>query len=113
VRFIEYMDVGGATDWSLDRVVPGREVLERIARERGPIEALPRDSAPAARYRCEDGTVFGLIASTTAPFCGSCDRSRLTSDASTTPSRPSRAPGPWHGRWLDSDRLNPHIVAHD
>ena len=37
-------------------------------------------SAPADRYRLPDGTVFGIIASTTEPFCRSCDRSRLTAD---------------------------------
>jgi cyclic pyranopterin phosphate synthase len=37
-------------------------------------------SAPADRYRLADGTVFGIIASTTAPFCADCDRSRLTAD---------------------------------
>jgi cyclic pyranopterin phosphate synthase len=37
-------------------------------------------SAPAERFRLSDGTVFGIIASTTTPFCRSCDRSRLTAD---------------------------------
>jgi cyclic pyranopterin phosphate synthase len=37
-------------------------------------------SAPADRFSLPDGTVFGIIASTTAPFCQSCDRSRLTAD---------------------------------
>jgi cyclic pyranopterin phosphate synthase len=37
-------------------------------------------SAPADRYRLPDGTIFGIIASTTAPFCADCDRSRLTAD---------------------------------
>jgi cyclic pyranopterin phosphate synthase len=37
-------------------------------------------SAPARRYRLPDGTVFGIIASTTEPFCADCDRSRLTAD---------------------------------
>src|SRR5256885_8612547 len=37
-------------------------------------------AAPAVRFRLTDGTVFGVIASVTAPFCGSCDRSRLTAD---------------------------------
>ena len=46
-----------------------------------PISAGPRtDSAPADRFELADGTRFGIIASTTAPFCGSCDRSRLTAD---------------------------------
>jgi cyclic pyranopterin phosphate synthase len=81
VRFIEYMDVGGATHWSMDAVVARREILERLAREHGPIEPMPgRDSAPAERFRLADGTTFGIIASTTEPFCAACDRSRLTAD---------------------------------
>ena len=81
VRFIEYMDVGGATLWSPAKVVPRSEMLERIGRELGEIEALGGDgSAPAERFLLPDGTIFGIIASTTAPFCGSCDRSRLTAD---------------------------------
>lgn len=80
VRFIEYMDVPGATTWSREQVVPREEILERVAARRGAIRALPRGSAPADRYRAADGTVFGIIASTTRPFCAACDRSRLTAD---------------------------------
>ena len=81
VRFIEYMDVGGATRWSRDAVVPGAEILERLGRCYGPVEPLVEESsAPAVRFRLPDGTVFGLISSMTSPFCGSCDRSRLTAD---------------------------------
>jgi GTP 3',8-cyclase len=81
VRFIEYMDVGGATGWSADQVVSRAEILERIARRYGsiaPVEQL--GSAPAERFSFGDGTMFGVIASTTAPFCRTCDRSRLTAD---------------------------------
>jgi cyclic pyranopterin phosphate synthase len=81
VRFIEYMDVGGATRWSMDQVVSRAEVLERLARRYGGVEPIVEEStAPADRYRLPDGTVFGVIASTTAPFCADCDRSRLTAD---------------------------------
>jgi cyclic pyranopterin phosphate synthase len=81
VRFIEYMDVGGATRWSREKVVSRAEILDRIARAEGPAEAIGAEgSAPAERFRLPDGTVFGIISSTTAPFCGSCDRSRLTAD---------------------------------
>jgi cyclic pyranopterin phosphate synthase len=81
VRFIEYMDVGGATRWSRDKVVPRAEMLGTLARRYGPITPVAeKTSAPAERFRLADGTVFGIIASTTAPFCGSCDRSRLTAD---------------------------------
>ena len=81
VRFIEYMDVGGATRWSPADVVSRREILERLSHRYGAIEAIVEESsAPADRFRLADGTVFGIIASTTAPFCQSCDRSRLTAD---------------------------------
>jgi cyclic pyranopterin phosphate synthase len=81
IRFIEYMDVGGATHWSGGEVVSQREILQRIERRYGPVTAEPgRDSAPAERFRLADGTRFGIIASTTTPFCRSCDRSRVTAD---------------------------------
>jgi len=81
VRFIEYMDVGGATQWSMDRVVSKAEILERLGQHYGPAVPLHEESsAPARRYRLPDGTVFGITASTTAPFCADCDRSRLTAD---------------------------------
>jgi cyclic pyranopterin phosphate synthase len=81
VRFIEYMDVGGATRWSRDAVVPGTEILERLEGHYGHIEPIVEESsAPADRFRLADGTVFGLISSMTTPFCASCDRSRLTAD---------------------------------
>jgi cyclic pyranopterin phosphate synthase len=81
VRFIEYMDVGGATHWSMERVLSRREMLERLEGHYGPIAAVEESSsAPADRFRLPDGTVFGLISSTTEPFCHACDRSRLTAD---------------------------------
>src|SRR6185503_6718779 len=79
VRFIEYMDVGGASRWSPDRVVSRREMLDTLSARYGRIAALVNDSsAPADRFQLPDGTVFGIISSTTEPFCRSCDRSRLT-----------------------------------
>jgi len=81
VRFIEYMDVGGATRWSPDLVFPRCDILGRIERTYGPVEPIDESAwAPADRFRMRDGTVFGVIASTTAPFCGTCDRARLTAD---------------------------------
>jgi cyclic pyranopterin phosphate synthase len=81
VRFIEYMDVGGATRWSLDSVVSRREMLERLEAHYGEIVPLDEpSSAPADRFVLPDGTIFGIISSTTEPFCASCDRSRLTAD---------------------------------
>ena len=52
VRFIEYMDVGGATQWSRDRVMSRQEMLTSLAREYGPIAAvIENTSAPADRFR--------------------------------------------------------------
>ena len=81
IRFIEYMDVGGATTWSMSQVVSRTEMLERVSQHYGRIEPIREESsAPADRYRLPDGTIFGIIASTTEPFCRNCDRSRLTAD---------------------------------
>ena len=81
VRFIEYMDVGGATRWSIADVVPRREMLHRLGEHYGPITPVGEStSAPADRFTLPDGTTFGIISSTTEPFCRQCDRSRLTAD---------------------------------
>ncbi|MDH3457691.1 MAG: GTP 3',8-cyclase MoaA [Gemmatimonadota bacterium] len=83
VRFIEYMDVGGATRWSSRDVVSRLEILDILERSHGrvsPVDAARETGVPADRYALPDGTVFGIIASTTQPFCGSCGRSRLTAD---------------------------------
>ncbi len=82
VRFIEYMDVGGATGWSLAQVVSQREILEVLSARYGAITPVTTGdlAAPAERFRLPDGATFGIVASTTAPFCRSCDRSRLTAD---------------------------------
>ncbi|HSG00107.1 MAG TPA: GTP 3',8-cyclase MoaA [Vicinamibacterales bacterium] len=81
VRFIEYMDVGGATRWRPEAVVSRKDMLARLADHYGPVEPLrDRGNAPAERFRLADGTTFGIIASTTQPFCRNCDRARLTAD---------------------------------
>lgn len=81
IRFIEYMDVPGASQWRPDALVSRREMLARLAAHYGP--ATPLDGggpAPADRFQLPDGLVFGIIASTTTPFCRACDRARLTAD---------------------------------
>jgi GTP 3',8-cyclase len=81
LRFIEYMDVGGATGWRPDAVVSRREMLERLADHYGPISPIVEDSsAPAARFRLPSGQTIGIVSSTTEPFCRTCDRARLTAD---------------------------------
>lgn len=81
VRFIEYMDIGGATRWSPASVVSGAEMLQGLRSYYGGIEALgKRDSSPATRFVLPDGATFGIVSSTTQPFCATCDRSRVTAD---------------------------------
>lgn len=83
VRFIEYMDVGGATRWSEAQVLSQDDMLAMVAARYGSIEPVSRiddPTAPAERFRLPDGTIFGIIASVTKPFCRTCDRSRITAD---------------------------------
>jgi cyclic pyranopterin phosphate synthase len=80
VRFIEFMDVGTLNHWSLDQVVPAREILERVDAvfPLEPAEASYRGEV-AQRWRYRDGSgEIGVIASVSAPFCGDCTRARLT-----------------------------------
>ena len=82
VRFIEFMPLDAEEHWERSSVVSGAEILERIDR-RWPIEPVAEadTSAPAQRHRFRDGTgEIGVIASVTQPFCGTCDRLRLTAD---------------------------------
>jgi cyclic pyranopterin phosphate synthase len=57
-------------------------MLERLRSRFGVVEAVeePGSTAPADRFALPDGRVFGVIASTTAPFCRDCDRARITAD---------------------------------
>ena len=81
VRFIEYMDVGGATGWSLEQVVSRTEIISALTARYGPVRPLrENDWAPAERFALPGGATVGIIASTTAPFCRTCDRGRLTAD---------------------------------
>jgi GTP 3',8-cyclase len=80
VRFIEFMPLDAQGQWSSDRVVPYDEILARAA-ERFEFEPTARGTSPAERFAYSDGRgEFGVIASVTEPFCGSCDRIRLTAD---------------------------------
>jgi cyclic pyranopterin phosphate synthase len=81
VRFIEYMDVGGATRWRWEDVVTRDEMLAALGTRYGGVSPVDGESsAPADRFALPDGTVVGIISSTTAPFCRTCDRARLTAD---------------------------------
>lgn len=84
IRFIEYMDVGGATAWRPELVKSRAEMVTELSDHYGALEPIvPADedaSAPAARFRLPHGQVVGIISSTTQPFCRTCDRARLTAD---------------------------------
>jgi len=82
MRFIEYMDVGNANGWNLEKTVTKKEILETV-NARFPVRELGRDhgSAPAVDYEFLDGAgEIGIIGSVTEPFCSSCTRVRLTAD---------------------------------
>jgi cyclic pyranopterin phosphate synthase len=82
VRFIEFMPLDGDGIWTRDQVVPAREILERI-HATWPLDLVSDGplTDPARLYRFRDGRGdIGVIASVTEPFCGSCDRIRVTPD---------------------------------
>jgi cyclic pyranopterin phosphate synthase len=84
VRFIEYMDVGTMNAWDRSKVVPAREIVERIDAEL-PLEPAEENyrGEVARRWRYRDGAgEIGVIASVTQPFCGDCTRARLTAEGS-------------------------------
>ncbi len=84
VRFIEFMPLDAQGEWGPEQLVTGREVFERI-NEVHPLEAVtgPDRVAPAERFRFVDGRgEIGLISTVSQPFCGTCNRLRLTADGS-------------------------------
>jgi GTP 3',8-cyclase len=90
MRFIEFMPLDADEAWSRDKVVPAREILDRIdavfpleatATTEVDIETPGGHVEPAARYQYRDGVGdVGVIASVTEPFCDNCDRVRLTAE---------------------------------
>ncbi len=82
VRFIEYMDVGTLNGWSLDDVVPSRELVERINEEMPLVPVGKRYPGEVAdRYRYLDGSgQIGFVSSVSQPFCRTCTRGRLSAD---------------------------------
>lgn len=81
LRFIEFMDVGTTNGWRRDAVVSAEEIRRCLDRH-WPLEPLaPTENAVAHGWRYRDGKgEVGLIASVTAPFCGGCDRARLSAE---------------------------------
>jgi cyclic pyranopterin phosphate synthase len=82
LRFIEYMDVGHSNGWRLDEVISADEILSTISAE-FPLEPMAptKPGEVAERYRYADGAgEIGIIASVSRPFCGDCNRARLSAD---------------------------------
>ena len=82
VRFIEFMPLDAQGSWRRDQLVPGAEVLQQIG-TLWPMVAVVGgdDRAPAQRFRFKDSQgEIGVISSVTQPFCGTCNRLRLTAD---------------------------------
>jgi cyclic pyranopterin phosphate synthase len=83
VRFIEFMPLDAQGEWSHDKVVPAREILDRI-NDVYPLTRVGAEHAhvePAERWAYRDGVGdVGVIASVTEPFCDNCDRVRITAE---------------------------------
>ncbi len=82
IRFIEYMDVGNSNNWTSEKLVSKKEILETV-NAHFPLREVGRDmgSAPSVDYEFVDGRGdLGVIASVTEPFCSTCTRARLTAD---------------------------------
>ncbi|MFT5530378.1 MAG: cyclic pyranopterin phosphate synthase [Candidatus Poriferisodalaceae bacterium] len=80
VRFIEFMPLDAEGRWSKELVVPADEIIESVNAVY-PLEPIVRGTEPAERFRYLDGKGdIGVIASVTKPFCGNCDRVRITAE---------------------------------
>ncbi|MBX3734795.1 MAG: GTP 3',8-cyclase MoaA [Verrucomicrobiae bacterium] len=83
MRFIEFMPLDSSRAWQRDLVVPGREILQRIRAtfDLVPLNGSANPSETARRWAYADGAgEVGIIAPVTEPFCGHCNRLRLTAD---------------------------------
>ena len=84
LRFLEQMPLGPPETWHRATMVTAEHILDTL-RTRFSLEPAeaPRGSAPAALWHATDGSLdgyIGVIAAVTHPFCGDCDRTRLTTD---------------------------------
>jgi cyclic pyranopterin phosphate synthase len=81
LRFIEQMPLDAQHAWDRSHMVPQAEILERLGERFRLTPVQERGSAPAELFLVDGGPhTVGVIASVSAPFCGSCDRVRLTAD---------------------------------
>lgn len=82
IRFIEFMPIGADDGWTMEKVVPTREIIERI-NAMGPnlVPVEYHGTQAADRFTFEDGVgEIGFISSVSDPFCTTCNRIRITSD---------------------------------
>ena len=84
LRFIEFMPLDTDRAWKRDAVLSGDQLLGLLENHFGPLTESPRPDAsqPAEDFLLPDGGMVGIIRSVTAPFCGACNRLRLTADGS-------------------------------
>lgn len=81
LRFIEQMPLDAQHAWQREQMVTAEEVRRELGRRHTLTPVPERGSAPAERFLVDGGpATVGIIASVTAPFCGACDRVRLTAD---------------------------------
>ena len=81
IRFIEFMPLDGLGIWSRDKMVSGKEVLEKVASRHRLVPAGRTPGETSSLWRFEDGMgSLGLITPMSEPFCDDCDRLRLTAD---------------------------------
>ncbi|MQM40319.1 GTP 3',8-cyclase [wastewater metagenome] len=84
LRFIEFMPLDARGGWQPQRVVPEREIIDRLA-ERHSVEATPRTREPATYYRVDGAYSLGVISTVSNPFCATCDRVRVTATGEIYP----------------------------
>ena len=84
LRFIEQMPIGATRDWARDNLITATRIRDLVEQKYRLDEIPGRGAAPAQRWRVLDGArelgTVGIIASVTEPFCGACDRTRITAD---------------------------------
>ncbi len=86
VRFIEYMPFDGKKMWEESKVVTGKEILSKISSKFDVVPLEREAGSTSINYRFADGDgEFGIITSISKPFCGDCDRIRMTADGKFVP----------------------------
>ena len=82
LRFIEFMPLDAEQRWQNEQVLTGDEIRARLEAAFGPLTPAdrPDPSQPAVDYRFADGGVVGFINPVSEPFCGDCNRLRITAE---------------------------------